>query len=175
MLVPFHQMPDNFQINEDEATRRLRLHHDSIPLREGEFIITKDDPYAQDWYVAEISRALADRIEVNYYTTVALPLEDYGSQSVSARTRRSADTSWLRTWCLQMGGHKATTRPPTQASRLAKDVYSGQIPLREVHQHILIRDVKLDALGVINAATTRLAVALTIPHHAGAGGEDDFL
>jgi hypothetical protein len=175
MLVPFHHMPDNFEFIEDETTRKPRLHHVSIPLREEEFIITKDDPNAPDWYVAEVSRVLADRIEVNYYTTVAEPLEDYAVQSVAARTRRSADTSWLRTWCLQMGGNKATTRPPTQASRLAKDVYSGQIPLSEVHEHILIRDVKLDALGVINAATTRLAVALPIPHHAGAGGEDDFL
>jgi hypothetical protein len=35
------------------------------PLQEGEFIIVKDDPNANDWYCAEIRKVLADRIEVN--------------------------------------------------------------------------------------------------------------
>jgi hypothetical protein len=41
----------------------------SNPLREGEFIILKDDPEAKDWYCAEVRAVLPDRIEVNYYTT----------------------------------------------------------------------------------------------------------
>jgi hypothetical protein len=38
------------------------------PLQEGEYVIMKDDPNAEDWYCAEIRKILADRIEVNYYT-----------------------------------------------------------------------------------------------------------
>jgi hypothetical protein len=39
------------------------------PLQEGEFVIIKDDPNAGTWYCAEVRKILADRIEVNYYTT----------------------------------------------------------------------------------------------------------
>ncbi len=40
-------------------------------MQEGEFVIIKDDSNAKTWYCAEIRRILADRIKVNYYTTVA--------------------------------------------------------------------------------------------------------
>ena len=175
MLVPYTHMPASFTIDEDAVKRKPRLHHLSMQFREGEFIITKDDPAANDWYCAEVSRVLTDRLELNYYTTVTQPLDDYPTTSIASRTKRLGEASFLRTWCLQMGAGKATTQPPKQAHRLAKDVYSGQIPLREIHEHVLIRDVKLNALGVLDNATTRLATALSIPHHAGAGGEDDFL
>ncbi len=45
------------------------------PLQEGEFIIVKDEPQATDWYCAEVRKVLADRIEVNYYTTITPALE----------------------------------------------------------------------------------------------------
>jgi hypothetical protein len=74
-----------------------------------------------------------------------------------------------------MGGYKPTTKPPEQINRLTNDVYKGGIPLREVHQHVLVRDVKLTALGVLNAPSIRIVSTLSLPHHTGAGGEDDFL
>ena len=74
--MPFVHMPASFEINEDEVKRKPRLHHHSMLFREGEFIITKDDKDATDWYCAEICQVLPDRIKVNYYTTVAAPLED---------------------------------------------------------------------------------------------------
>jgi hypothetical protein len=49
----------------------------NYPLEEGEFVIIKDDPNAKDWYCAEIRKILADRIEVNYYTTITSPLTGY--------------------------------------------------------------------------------------------------
>ena len=47
------------------------------PLQEGEFVIVKDDPQARDCYCAEVRKILADRIEVNYYTSTTPPLEGY--------------------------------------------------------------------------------------------------
>ncbi len=41
------------------------------PIKEGEFLILKDDPKAKDWYCAEVRAIRVDRIEVNYYTTHA--------------------------------------------------------------------------------------------------------
>ena len=53
-------------------------------LKEGEIIILKDDPEAKDWYCAEIRSIVVDRIEVNYLTTQAPALEDYGKCSEGA-------------------------------------------------------------------------------------------
>ena len=112
MLITFTQMPASFEINEDEVKRKPRTHHTSLPFREGEFIITKDDPLSTDWYCAEVSQLLPDRIKVNYYTTITDPLEDYATASPVNRTKRLNDSSFLRTWCLQMDGGMPTTRPP---------------------------------------------------------------
>ena len=57
------------------------------PLQEGEFVIIKDDPNAKDWYCAEIRKILADRIEVNYYTTITPPLANYEGATLNERSR----------------------------------------------------------------------------------------
>ena len=77
MLVPFRDMPDSFELTDDEPNRKPVLHHMSMPFREGEFILTKDDMNAGDWYCAEVSEVLTDRIKVNYYTTITPPLDEY--------------------------------------------------------------------------------------------------
>jgi hypothetical protein len=45
----------------------------------------------------------------------------------------------------------------------------------DVTNHILVRDVGLDATGKLDNITIKLASNLKIPHHQGAGGEDDFV
>jgi hypothetical protein len=46
--------------------------------------------------------------------------------------------------------------------------------MEAVAEHILIRDVGLDASGKLNQNTLNLAAKLKVPHHQGAGDEDDF-
>ncbi len=58
------------------------------PIREGEFLVLKDDPKAKDWYCAEVRAVLVDRIEVNYYTTQTPSLENYIRSSVKDRKDR---------------------------------------------------------------------------------------
>jgi hypothetical protein len=41
-------------------------------------------------------------------------------------------------------------------------------------KHVLIRGVRLSALGKLDNETIKLAAQQDIPHHAGAGGEEDF-
>jgi hypothetical protein len=47
--------------------------------------------------------------------------------------------------------------------------------MEEVTNHVLVRDVGLDATGKLDNKTINLASNLKIPHHQGAGGEDDFI
>jgi hypothetical protein len=46
--------------------------------------------------------------------------------------------------------------------------------MEAVSNHILIRDVGLDATGKLNQITLNLAAKLKLSHHAGAGGEEGF-
>ena len=173
MLVPHRDMPKSFEINEDSVKRKPRAHHKGIAFREGEFILTKDGMSAPDWYCAEVSKLLPNRIEVNYYTTITPALDDYASKSLAIRTKSLENTTFLRTWYLTAGDQSATTIPP-KGIRRTRDIYSGRIPLNEVDKHVLIRNVRLTGLGVLDPPSTRLAATLPLPHHTGAGGDDDF-
>ena len=68
------------------------------PLQEGEFVIIKDDPDAKDWYCAEIRKILADRIEVNYYTTITPAITDYKDATLKDREKNIKSATFLRTW-----------------------------------------------------------------------------
>jgi hypothetical protein len=144
------------------------------PLQEGEFVIIKDDPRASTWYCAEIRKILADRIEVNYYTTITPALPDYPESSVEERKERLGEANFLRTWCLDRGKGLPTTTPPTSNHGKLRHLWWGRIPLEDVAKHILVRGVGLSALGKLDEDTIKLAANLSIPHHEGAGGEEDF-
>jgi hypothetical protein len=61
-------------------------------LQEGEFIIVKDDPQANDQYCAEVRKVLADRIEVNYYLgSLRLALRAYDCVRVSKIKRNNVN------------------------------------------------------------------------------------
>ncbi len=145
------------------------------PLQEGEFVIVKDDPNARTWYCAEIRKILADRIEVNYYTTVVTPaILNYLDTSITLREERLGEANFLRTWCLDRGtGLPTTTPPPTNLGKM-KHLWWGRIPLEDISRHILVRGVGLNALGKLEADTIKLAAKLEIPHHEGEGGVEDF-
>ena len=54
-------------------------------------------------------------------------------------------------------------------------MWTGKLPLKELNQLLLIRHVSLTANGKLSGATIELASHLDIPHHVGAGGEEDFV
>jgi len=144
------------------------------PLQEGEYVIMKDDPNAGDWYCAEIRKILADRIEVNYYTTATPSLVNYQESTISERSRNIKEATFLRTWCLDRGKGLPTTTPPTTAHGKLNHLWWGRIPMEDVDKHILIRSIGLSALGKLDKTTIRLASRLETPHHEGAGGVEDF-
>ena len=145
------------------------------PLQEGEFVIMKDDPRAVTWYCAEVRKLLADRIEVNYYTTVTPALEEFQESSHMQREERLKEAHFLRTWCLDRGKGLPTTIPPATNHGRMKHLWWGRIPLEDIDRHVLIRGVGLSALGKLDRTSIELAAKLDIPHHEGAGGEEDFI
>jgi hypothetical protein len=171
-------------MDEDPTTRdklivatQMNSHASRIvqPLQEGEYVIIKDDPNATDWYCAEIRKILADRIEVNYYTTITPALTNYEDRSVKERSRNIKTATFLRTWCLDKGTGLPTTTPPLTNHGKLNHLWWGRIPLEDVDKHILIRGLGLSALGKLDDAAIKLAAQLDVPHHEGAGGVDDFV
>jgi hypothetical protein len=135
----------------------------------------KDDPNAGDWYCAEIRRILlADRIEVNYYTTTTPALTTHQEATVSERSRSIESAAFLITWCLDKGTGLPTTTPPTTDYGKLDYLWWGRIPMEDVDKHILVRAIGLSALGKLDKRTIRFAAQLVIPHHEGAGGVEDF-
>jgi len=145
------------------------------PLREGEFVILKDEPNAVTWYCAEIRKILADRIEVNYYTTCTPALADYQESTSTQKEKRLKEATFLRTWCMDRGTGLPTTIPPNTNHGRMKYLWWGRIPLEDVDKHVLIRGVGLSAAGKLDKDTIKMAAKIKIPHHEGAGGVEDFV
>ncbi len=138
-------------------------------------MILKDDPNAKTWYCAEIRKILADRVEVNYFTTITAALSDYCDQTSMEKQKRLEAANFLRTWCLDRGRGLPTTTPPTTNHGRMKNLWWGRIPLEDIEKHILVRNIGISALGKLDKETIRLVAQLNIPHHEGAGGESDFV
>ena len=171
MIFPYCPMPEDLSWEEEAPKQKPSFQKPTIIPWEGEFIITKGTADANTWWVAQIYEVLTDRVKVRTYTTISPPLEDYTSTTIPARTQRLEETTFLQTWCLDLGRGKATTIPP-QASRRDKDIWTWQIPKSEWSQHFLVRNVTLTALGVLDPRSIQLAAKLDIPHQRGTGDED---
>ena len=85
------------------------------------------------------------------------------------------EANFLRTWCLDRDKGLATTTPPATNHGRTKHLWRGRIPLEDIDKHILIRGVRLSALGKLDNETIKIASKLEIPHHEGAGGIEDFV
>jgi hypothetical protein len=140
------------------------------------YVILKDDPNATTWYFcAEIRKILADRIEVNYYTTCTPALENYQESPIRQKEKRLKEATFLRTWCMDRGTGLPTTTPPTTNYGKMKYLWWGRIPLEDINKHVLIRGVGLSATGKLDSDTIKIAATMEIPHHEGAGGVEDFV
>ncbi len=119
---------------------------------------------------AEIRKILADRIEVNYYTTMTPALALYKDATLGERSSNIKSATFLRTWCLDRGTGLPTTTPPTTTHGRLNHLWWGRIPMEDVDKHILVRGLGLSALGRLDNETVKIAAQLDVPHHEEAGG-----
>ena len=75
----------------------------------------------------------------------------------------------------RQGQRIADNHPAGHKPRPMKHLWWGRIPLEDIDRHVLIRGVGLSALGKLDRTSRELAAKLDIPHHEGAGGEEDFV
>ena len=115
-----------------------------------------------------------DKMTVNYHTTADAPLDNYGEALPIDRWSNLRSAAFLRTWVVPPEFEPVTVEPQPRHGSAEKWIWNGKIPSKTFPQQILIRNVGLDSKGKFDDRTLKLAMSLNIPHHHGAGGEDDF-
>ena len=147
-------------------------HQEGMELRIGEMVIMLDYPESKDWYVAEISQVLHDRFTVNGYITRDATLGGYRQASRKLRLEALKGVVFHRTWCKDKGKGVATTIPPKHLKGLENYLWKWRLPIKELDQLLLVRNVGLDAHECLCKASRIIATSLSFPHHVGAGGEE---
>ncbi len=115
---------------------------------------------------------LHDRFTVNGFITREATLDGYRQASKKLRLEALKGVAFLRTWCKDKGQGVATTVPPKHLKGLEKYLWKWRLPVKELDQLLLMRNVGLDANGCLCKASRVLAASLKFPHHVGAGGEE---
>ena len=67
------------------------------------------------------------------------------------------------------------TSDVTLGSAKNANLWTGKLPIDKWDELVLVRNIGLNSLGVLNSTSIRLAASLEIPHHEGAGGENNFV
>jgi hypothetical protein len=137
-------------------------HQEGVKLRIWEMVIMLDHPDSKDWYVADTRQVLSDRITVKGYTTAEILLVGYPQASKRPRAEALTGVPFLRTWCKDKKGKE----------RL---LWKWRLPIGEVNQILLVRNVYLGKDGCLCKTSRNLAAGLKFPHHAGTGGYEDFI
>ncbi len=112
-------------------------------------------------------KVFADKIEVNHHTAITPAHVGYTESNLKQERKRLKDVTFLRTWCLDKESGLPTTTSPTSIH--------GKVNPWDINKHALSRGINLSALGKLDKEAIRLAAQLDIPHHEGAGGEEDFV
>jgi hypothetical protein len=138
------------------------MHQPGAKPVENELVLLKGGKNDQDWYCAKILKVLTDRIKVSWYTTDTEPLSNYRAQSRKTRTTNLAHAKFKTIWVVTPSGLPTIIDP--RASKSRSRLYTGKIPIGELDQHLLIRNVALKPSGRLsppNARPSRKAVKTT--------------
>ncbi len=108
---------------------------------------------------------------VNDYITEGAPLANYKAKSWRARKINLEGLAFHRTWCVNQGRGKATIIPQAHLKGQQDYLWKWRIPIVELDQILLVRDVILTADGKLSPVSLSIAAGLQFPHHVGAGGD----
>jgi hypothetical protein len=115
-----------------------------------------------------MSQVLSDRLTVNDFVTLGIPLAGYARATRGERVRALKGITFLHTRYKDKGKGIATTIPPAHLKGKEKYLWKWRLPVGETDQLMLIRNVCLDRDGGLCKATRKLAAALKFAHHVGA-------
>jgi hypothetical protein len=112
-----------------------------------------------------VLRVLPNLVEVRYFTTPTLLLENYERCSVHKQSERLSEICFRRTWHVRFGKHvgRVTYKPPYPNNEDLQ-VWKGVLNTSDLDEVLLFRSVKIDAEGELDEASLRLAAQLSISH-----------
>jgi transposase InsO family protein len=178
MIVPANQMPKTEDLKDpaDVPEPEPVLHdpNTTLPLKEGELVITKDSPDSTDWYVAEVYKVLPDYVQVKYFSTRTPALEDLTDKRSEQRIQRLKQVHFRRTWFFRSGKNagKGSVNPPYPNNEDLR-VWEGPLPNNELSDVLLVRRVGLTAAGKLTNESLKLVAQLELPHAVTPTVEDE--
>ncbi len=101
-------------------------------------------------------------------TTITPSLEDYATASRQSKIARLKDATFLRIWVLRSSGGLPTTIAPSSDRDRVERLRRRRIPTEHLNDHILVRDIELNARGKLDRITREIAAGLNISHYCGA-------
>jgi hypothetical protein len=135
-----------------EAVSPSSLHVNGEVPKEGELVVIKDSS-TEGWFLSEVLRVLPSLIEVRYFTTPTLALENYEHCSVQKRSERLSEICFGR----------ATYKPPYPNNEDLQ-VWKGVVNNSDLDSMLLLRKIRINAEGKLDEASLRLAAQLPISH-----------
>jgi hypothetical protein len=140
-----------------EVGVRCRRGVDGRMYKEGELVVIKDSS-TKGWFLSEVLQVLPNLVEVRYFTTPTMALENCEHSPVQKRSERLSKICFRRTWHVRFGKHvgRATYKPPYPNNEDLQ-VWKGVVNTSDLDDVLLLRNVRIDAEGMLDEASLRLA------------------
>jgi hypothetical protein len=108
MLIPQQTMLEIDPLTLDvvdtpSINAKQKLYKKGHPLQEDSLVLCKTETTDTEWFLAEVSRAYPDEIELTYYTTPISRSEDYANASKELRQENLQNARFRKTWYISSG------------------------------------------------------------------------
>jgi hypothetical protein len=132
MLIPEKRMHHTGTRDYDPSMKGLarssaKAYSKSDPLQEGILVLCKTGKDDKGWYLAEIDKIYPDEIEVTYFSTPRLSLDNYEPSSKDQRLETLSEACFCKTWYIHHVWHQTPKiRCHVSYWRLPKDPEIGR-------------------------------------------------
>ena len=80
-----------------ESGAKPKLHTNGAELHEKDLILCKTDLTDTEWYLTEINKIYSDEVEIIYFTTPTMVVENYIEESIEQRSENLRSARFWKT------------------------------------------------------------------------------
>ena len=80
-----------------ESGAKPKLHTNGAELHEEDLILCKTDLTDTEWYLTEINKIYSDEVEIIYFTTPTMVVENYIEESIEQRSENLRSARFWKT------------------------------------------------------------------------------
>ena len=146
-----------------ESGAKPKLHTSDDKLHEEDLILCKTDLTDTKWYLTEINKIYSDKVEIIYFTTPIMVVENYIEQSIEQRSENLRSTRFRKTWFIRDGKNagKGTIKAPSPSNPELR-LWTRRLPKSELDRLILANSMILSPQGYLSKNSLDIAIKLSI-------------